>query len=1163
MSEPKTNPSKLTHEDLWIVAEKYLKEKGLVRQHLDSYNRFINEVLPSIIEEFGEIPIAENCVLYIEKPKIGKPIWIEIDGTAQEKTPLECRIRNLTYMAPVNVTIRLDCKGVTEEVDTKLMYLPVMLKSEIDPLSKETPERLVQLGEDPKDPGGYFIINGSERVLVAQEDLASNTILVDYGQEGTGVTHTAKVISATKGRRSQLIIDRKKDGIFYANIRGHKIPAVILMIALGLDTREILYAVGLDPVYHDYLLPSILQAEQALPKLEIPPNTPEDKIKEYIEEHKKKIVEEALDFIGSKLAPGRPREDRINAAKRFLAERLLPHIGTDFSKETRILKAVFIGQMIARIIELMLGYRQPDDKDHYRNKRLKLAGDLLATLLRTSLTAFAREVAKDAEKQLSKTGRIDLKRTLKHTLITDRIMHAMATGNWPGGRTGVSQLLDRTNYLSTLSHLRRVVSPLARGQPHFEARELHGTQWGRICPFETPEGANIGLVKNLALLVNVSVGIDDKNVEELLYELGTMPIVAKKVKGKLVKGFLDTVLEKLDKGESVEEYASWARVFLNGKLIGYHPNPEQLVKTIRTLRRRGKLSHEVNVAHLQVKHIHEVVVNTDAGRIRRPLIVVENGVPKLTKEHVEMLKEGKLTFDDLVRMGVIEYLDPDEEENAYIALTPDQVTSEHTHLELWPPGIFGITASIIPYPEHNQSPRNMYEAAMAKQALGLSSANFQRRVDTRGHFLHYPQKPLVTTKAIKAIGYEERPAGQNFVVAVLTYTGYNMEDAVILNKSSVDRGLARSTFFRLYSTVEYKYPGGIQDEITIPPASVRGYRGHQAYELLEDDGIVAPETEVHGGQVLVGKVSPPRFFSAQEYGVGGLTRQDTSVAVRHGEKGVVDVVVITSDDEGNKLIKVRVRDLRIPELGDKFASRHGQKGVVGLLVPQYDMPFTEEGITPDLIINPHAFPSRMTVGQLLESIAGKVAALTGEFVDATGFYGEKDFDKFRIVLKKHGYLPDGDEVMYDGRTGEKLESPVFIGVVYYQKLHHMVADKIHARARGPVQILTRQPTQGRSRAGGLRWGEMEVDCLVGHGASILLRETMRERSDLTRIYVCAECGLMGYYDKNRGVFVCPVHKDKAEFRVVEVSYAFKLLLQELMSFGIRPRLYVEDLSSAR
>jgi DNA-directed RNA polymerase, subunit B" (EC 2.7.7.6)/DNA-directed RNA polymerase, subunit B' (EC 2.7.7.6) len=1031
----------LTPEDLWTVSRRYIEEKGLVRQHLDSYNRFIREILPAIIEEFKVVPITDTVKLYIEKPRIEKPQWIEIDGTPQYKTPLECRIRNLTYMAPVIVTVRLEGDGVYRELSLKLMDLPVMLKSEIDPLSKASPDELIQYGEDPRDPGGYFIINGSERVLVAQEDLASNTILVDYGQEGTGITHTAKVVSAARGRRSQLIIDRRKDGIFYANFQGHKIPAVILMIALGLDTREALYAVSPDPIYHNYVLPSILQVEQILPKIEIPQEVSEEELKQYMEEYRKKLVEEALDFIGSRFAIGRPREERIERARRLLDERLLPHIGTDSSRETRTLKAVFIGQMIARIIELMLGRREPDDKDHYRNKRLKLAGDLLATLVRAALLSFTREVREELEKQLSKTRKLEIKAAFKHSIITDRILHAMATGNWPGGRTGVSQLLDRTNMLSTLSHLRRVVSPLARGQPHFEARELHGTQWGRICPFETPEGANIGLVKNLALLVNVSVGIEDKPVEELLYELGTIPVVTKRIKGKVVKGYLDDIIEKLEKGEvRGDEYSGWSRVFLNGKLIGYHPDGETLTKTIRKLRRQGKLSPEVNVAHVQTNYLNEVIVNTDAGRIRRPLIVVENGVPRLTKDHVEKLKKGEISFEDLVKEGVIEYLDPDEEENAYVALTMDQVTKEHTHLELWIPGIFGITASIIPYPEHNQSPRNMYEAAMAKQALGLNAANFQNRVDTRGHLLHYPQKPLVTTKAIDVIGYSERPAGQNFVAAVLTLTGYNIEDAVILNKSSVERGLARSTFFRLYTTVEYKYPGGIQDEITKPPPSAKGYRGQRSYELLEEDGIVPPETEVVGGEVLIGKVSPPRFISAQEYAVGGITRQDTSIAVRHGEKGVVDVVILTMDDEGNKLVKVRVRDLRIPELGDKFASRHGQKGVVGLLIPQYDMPFTEEGVTPDLIINPHAFPSRMTVGQLLESIAGKAAALRGEYVDATPFYKE-DVENIKLVLKKHGYSPTGEEVMYDGRTGEMLEGPVFIGIVYYQKLHHMVSDK--------------------------------------------------------------------------------------------------------------------------
>ncbi len=1141
-----------TPDDLWTIQRKFFEEKGLVRQHLDSYNRFIDRLLPEIIEEQKEIPIPSIGKVVIKGYRIGKPTVVTIEGFSKEVTPLECRLRNFTYAAPVYLTLAIvsgtDTLG---EYEIKLMDLPIMLKSKIDPLSKMTPEELVKVGEDPKDPGGYFIINGSEKVLIAQEDLASNNVLVDYASEGSSATHIAKVISVAKGRRSQLVIERRKDGILYANFQGHRIPLVILMAALGLATEfEITHAVSLDPDIQTHLLPSIMQAQSIFPKIEIPPDASPRERKKLEEEQRRKTIEAALDYIGARIAVGRPKEERIQRAQRALDEYLLPHIGTDPSKETRLKKAYFIGQMANKLIELMIGRRKPDDKDHYRNKRLKLAGDLLAQLIRYYLVNyFRKEIRGSIERNWSKYRRIDLRLIIKPGMLTDRILHAMATGNWPGGKTGVSQLLDRTNLMSTLSHLRRVVSPLSRSQPHFEARELHPTQWGRMCPFETPEGANIGLVKNLALMAYVSVGVPEKQVEPILYKLGVKPI----------KEVIESVKKALLEGKEYTEYLSWSRVYLNGRLIGYHPDGEKLAQEIRRLRRKGEISSEVNVAHIQDEYINEVYVNTDAGRIRRPLLIVENGKLKLKPEHIKKLQTGEWTFEDLVKHGIVEYLDADEEENAYIALDPSQLTKEHTHMEIWTPALFGITASLIPYAEHNQSPRNTYEAAMAKQSLGLYSANFQRRMDTRGHLLHYPQKPLVQTRAMDIIGFNERPAGQNMVVAVMSFTGYNIEDALIINKSAVDRGLARSTFFRLYSTVEYKYPGGQEDRITIPPSNVRGYRGPRAYEKLDDDGIVMPETPVKGGDVLIGKVSPPRFLSVQEYTVGvGITMQDASVVTRHGEKGVVDVVMITTDNEGNKLVKVRVRDLRIPELGDKFASRHGQKGVLGLLVPQETMPFTEDGIVPDLIINPHAFPSRMTVGQLIESIAGKAAALEGRFVDATPFYKEP-IEKLRLTLKRYGYPDSGLEAMYDGRTGELLKSPVFIGIVYYQKLHHMVADKIHARARGPVQILVRQPTEGRAKEGGLRFGEMERDCLVGHGASLLLKEQMLDKSDKTIIYVCELCGHIGWYDRIRGKYVCPLHKDRGKLRPIEVSYAFKLLVQELMSMCIMPRLKLEDI----
>ncbi len=1115
-----------TPEDRWVVIEAYFREKGLVRQHLDSYNDFIERGIHEIIREYSEIPVPQiRGKIVIDDIRIDKPKVKEVEGYEEEVKPIECRLRNLTYASPVYLKFHVEIEGdYYGPHEILLMNLPVMLKSKIDPLSQMTPEELVKAGEDPKDPGGYFIINGSERVLIAQEDLASNNVLVDKASEGSAATHIAKVISVARGRRSQLVIERRKDGILYANLQGIRIPITILMRALGLKRDEdIVYAVSLDPEIQKEMLPSLMKARDI------------------------GTVEDALDYIGSRIAIGQPKAARIERAKTMLDEHLLPHLGN--KPEDRMKKAYFIGQMACKLLELVKGWRKPDDKDHYKNKRLKLAGELLAQLLRYHLTNyFIRELKNTIEKTFSKHRKADLRSALKPGILTDRILHAMATGNWPGGKTGVSQLLDRTNLMSTLSHLRRVVSPLARSQPHFEARELHPTQWGRICPFESPEGQNIGLVKNLALMASVSVGVPESTVEPILRNLGVLPI--------------DKVIEEAKK-KGPEAFLSWSRVYLNGKLIGYHPDGARLAREIRRLRRRGEISPEVNVAHIVTKHTNEVFVNTDPGRIRRLLFVVENGELKLKPEHIKKLREGKWSFSDLVENGIVEFLDADEEENAYIALDPEEITPEHTHMEVWTPAILGITASLIPYPEHNQSPRNTYEAAMAKQALGLYAANYQRRMDTRGHFLHYPQKPLVQTRVMDIIGFNARPAGQNMVVAVMSFTGYNIEDALIMNKSSVDRGLGRSTFFRLYSTVEYKYPGGQEDRIEIPQPHVKGYRGPKAYEKLEEDGIVVPETPVKGGDVLIGKTSPPRFLTVQEYGVGtGFVRQDTSIVTRHGEKGVVDTVLITTDSEGNKLVKVRVRDLRIPELGDKFASRHGQKGVIGLLVPQEDMPFTEEGIVPDLIINPHAFPSRMTVGQLIESIAGKVAALEGRLIDATPFYKEP-IEEIKLTLRRLGYPDTGVEAMYDGRTGELLQNPVFIGIVYYQKLHHMVADKIHARARGPVQILTRQPVEGRARMGGLRWGEMERDCLVGHGAAMLLKEQLLDKSDRTIIYVCELCGHIGWYDRNKGKYVCPVHGDKGRLYPVEVSYAFKLLLQELMSMCIMPRLKLEDIVRGR
>ncbi|RLE37149.1 DNA-directed RNA polymerase subunit B [Candidatus Woesearchaeota archaeon] len=597
-----------------------------------------------------------------------------------------------------------------------------------------------------------------------------------------------------------------------------------------------------------------------------------------------------------------------------------------------------------------------------------------------------------------------------------------------------------------------------------------------------------------------------------------------------------------------------SEVYLNGKFIGTVENPGEFSDKVREGRRKGVISNNINIYYDKI--VGNIHINDDKGRLRRPLIVVKDGQSLLTEEHIKKLQKNEILFSDLVKQGVIEYLDAAEEESAFVAFSREELTKEHTHLELAPLAMVGLCTSLVPYANFSPGARISIGSKNQKQALGMYAINFPIRIDMDVNMLHYPQIPLVQSVMHDVSNYNKHPSGQNIVVAIMSYKGYNVDDAVVLNKASIDLGFGRSTYYRPSIAEELRYSGGLTDEISIPDKDVKGYKSERDYRLLEKDGIIFQEAKVSEGDVIIGKTSPPRFLSSMDqYNFAPSNRRESSVALKHGEEGIIDFVLITESSEGNRLVQVKIRDQRIPEIGDKFTSRHGQKGVVGLIIDQADMPFTASGITPDLIFSPHGVPSRMTISHLIELIAGKVGALSSRYIDGTLFDVEPE-EKLRKELLSLGFRENGTETMYNGITGEEFEAKIYIGNIYYMKLKHMVANKIHARARGPIQLLTRQPTEGRAKEGGLRLGEMEKDTFVAHGASLLLKE--RFDADRTVVPVCEECGMIAIHDKFKNKSYCPICGDNVEINFIEVSYAFKLLLDELKSLTVHPRLVLKN-----
>ncbi|KAI5173087.1 DNA-directed RNA polymerase III subunit RPC2 [Nematocida sp. LUAm3] len=1060
---------------LSYFTKKCLEEKGINRHHIDSFDRFIKEDLKRILSVNNFIDSDVDPSFYLKYVDIRvDPPSIEENMVKRSITPEECRIRNLSYTGDVVVDVEyvrgkdiITAKGIT------IGRIPIMIGSFLSlkkpKFTQKTtfpPENNISLiispkcrrpeGECPYDSGGYFICKGVERVLLMQEQLAKNRILIEIDYKGD---LCAVVTSSSLERKSKTKLVLKKKLIYLShNSLSEDLPLQIILKGMGIVTDlEIEALLG-------HFLPPVERIRTQL---------------------------EALSLIGSKI---KTRAGGIDEARIFLHDIILAHIPC--TPINMIEKAEYLSVMANMLANHKGDSSTQNDKDFVGNKRIEQVGPMLSLLFEDLLKRFNSEIKKSLDRVLCKKARAQELDAL-HFLVMNRsiistgVLKAISSGNWSlkrfrMDRAGVTQPLSRLSRLSAIGMCSRVSSQFEKTRKVSGPRALHCSQWGLFCPADTPEGEACGLVKSLATLTEISPLEEEEKLIKVLSFLGVEDLLG------------------------ILSQAPGRKCWINGRIIGYTKNPSETAKKLREFRRNKKIP-----LYTGIWISNDLYISTEPGRILRPLIIVEQGSPKVSEKEMRTLKNGYRTLDQFRTHGLIEYIDQNEAMNTNIAVWRDEIHKDTTHLEIDPSSILGYVAGVIPFPHHNQSPRNTYQCAMGKQAVGVTGIDLRKRVDGANFLLCHPQRPLASTRAIEAIKYNELPAGQNLIIGVMSISGYDIEDAIVLNRAAVDRGVGRAFLYKTHSLSLRIYPGGGADTIA-------------------QDGIPSPGKRVQEGEPFINRKDP----------LGGK-----AAAVYRGlDPAVVDRTILTRTGDDLITIKSVLRENRIPQVGDKFSSRHGQKGVIGLILPQEDMPFNEEGISPDLIMNPHGFPSRMTVGKVLELVTGKARALGSKRIDeyAASIFGgvqAKDISEELIAL---GYSSSGKEMLTCGVTGKRIPVTIFFGPVFYQRLKHMVSDKMHARARGPRAVLTRQPTEGRCRDGGFRLGEMERDCLIGYGASEILIERLVISSDKYMIYICLSCGLP--------VHTAECHSCRSTAQKMQIPYACKLLFQELMAMNIAPRI---------
>ncbi|KAJ4768843.1 DNA-directed RNA polymerase subunit beta [Rhynchospora pubera] len=1120
--------------DKFQLLPAFLKVRGLVKQHIDSFNYFVNHGIKKIMKANALLEVTDTIYLRYVNIYVGEP-YLAIEN---KLTPQFCRLSDSTYSADISVDIEYSngkdkLRKFIVQSGVKIGRLPIMLRSCNCVLNGKDETELTKLGECPLDPGGYFVVKGTEKVILIQEQLSKNRIMIGTGKNGRVA---ASIFCSTPEVQSktEFIMDNEKIYLKLNQFEAKNgIPIMVVMKAMGIESdQEVVQIVGRDPRYADLLLPSIQECSS----------------------ERVYSQEEALDYMDAraKYVPYagsvNPEKRKEGRAKSILTDSFLAHVPV---KEGNLRpKCIYSAVMLRRMLDAVLNADTFDDKDYVGNKRLELSGQLVSLLFEDLFKTMNNQAVKGMREAMARSyrsGSFDFSRFIMTEIITHGLEMAISTGNWRIGRfkmdrPGISQVLSRLSYIGALGHMTRITPQFEKTRKVSGPRALQPSQWGMLCPCDTPEGESCGLTKNLALMTHVTTDEEEGPLIRLCYSLGVEDLAHLS-------------------GEEIHAKDSYL-VFFNGAILGKHTRPHIFANAIRRLRRSGKIGEFVSI------FVHEkqncIYMAADGGRVCRPLIIADNGISRVKDHHLKELQVGFRNFDDFLHDGLIEYLDVNEHNNVLIALYEHEVGTEKvdrsaiTHIEIEPLTILGVVAGLIPYPHHNQSPRNTYQCAMGKQAMGNIAYNQLCRADTLLYLLVYAQRPLLTTKTIELVGYDKLGAGQNATVAIMSYSGYDIEDAIVMNKSSLDRGFGRCIALKKKIFVKDNYGGKVSDIILAPQKDKDGALIKQNMQILDADGIAAPGQIVRNYDMLLHKYSPVNLDKNAE-------TRDTSAFYKDGVEGettVIDRVILYKDSNDKMPIKFIIRHTRRPEVGDKFSSRHGQKGVCGTIVQQEDFPFSERGICPDLIMNPHGFPSRMTIGKMIELLGGKAGVSLGRFHYGSAFgepsgHADKVEDISNVLIER-GFSYNGKDFLYSGILGTPLQAYIFMGPIYYQKLKHMVLDKIHARANGQRVLLTRQPTEGRGKQGGLRLGEMERDCLIAYGASMLIYERLMLSSDPYEVQVCQKCGLLGYYNKKLKKSFCSMCKNGENMATMKLPYACKLLFQELQSMNVVPRLKLTD-----